>query len=176
MYPPPSFKTSWSGLWITDIWSQILLIRSGNNVSYCLFCFRFWVLHIAQWKPSFVDFFFFFFSTLNQSAQPLTSKASERNLPMVLRVLPDKCSILPGTVYSLPVSQNPLPKVFTNQMCHFSARARTSADLMVERLSGNISTLVCWGVDLLKSPTLLLPGADNTQRHIQSLTIHFEKR
>ena len=120
--------------------------------------------------------FFFFFSTLNQSAQPLTSKASERNLPMVLRVLPDKCSILPGTVYSLPVSQNPLPKVFTNQMCHFSARARTSADLMVERLSGNISTLVCWGVDLLKSPTLLLPGADNTQRHIQSLTIHFEKR
>lgn len=119
---------------------------------------------------------FFFLSTLNQSAQPLTSKASERNLPMVLRVLPDKCSILPGTVYSLPVSQNPLPKVFTNQMCHFSARARTSADLMVERLSGNISTLVCWGVDLLKSPTLLLPGADNTQRHIQSLTIHFEKR
>lgn len=127
-------------------------------------------------QDSWLAVFFFFLSTLNQSAQPLTSKASERNLPMVLRVLPDKCSILPGTVYSLPVSQNPLPKVFTNQMCHFSARARTSADLMVERLSGNISTLVCWGVDLLKSPTLLLPGADNTQRHIQSLTIHFEKR
>ena len=122
------------------------------------------------------SFFFFFFWTLNQSAQPLTSKASERNLPMVLRVLPDKCSILPGTVYSLPVSQNPRPQVFTNQICHFSARARTSADLMVERLSGNISTLVCWGVDLLKSPTLLLPGADNTQRCIQSLTIHLEKR
>ena len=118
----------------------------------------------------------FFFSTLNQSAQPLTSKVSERNLPMVLRVLPDKCAILPGTVYSLPISQNPLPQVFTNQMHHFSVRARTSADLMVERLSGNISTLACWGVDLLKSRTLLLPGADNTQRRIQSLMMHLEKR